>query len=71
MFNIMQKQLPSVMSHSFSQVPRARIPRSQFIRNHETKTTFNADYLVPFYWDEVYPGDTANMQFTSITRLLS
>ena len=61
MYNIMQKSLPSVMQHSFSQVPRARIPRSQFRRNFEHKTTFNADYLIPFYADEVYPGDTANM----------
>lgn len=71
MFNIMQKQLPSVMQHSFSQVPRARIPRSQFKRNHECKTTFNADYLVPFYWDEVYPGDTANMDFNAICRMVT
>jgi hypothetical protein len=71
MFNIMQKSLPSVMQHSFSQVPRARIPRSQFKRNFEHKTTFNADYLVPFYWDEVYPGDTANCRFSSIVRMVT
>lgn len=71
MFNIMQKQLPSVMQHSFSQVPRARIPRSQFERNHECKTTFNVDYIVPIYWDEIYPGDTASMDFSAIIRLIT
>lgn len=71
MFNIMQKQLPSVMSHSFSRIPQARIPRSQFKRPFEHKTTFNADYIVPFYWDEVYPADTAQMNFSAICRLVT
>lgn len=71
MFNIMQKQLPSIMQHSFSQVPQARIPRSQFRRNFDKKTTFNADYLIPFYWDEVYPGDTAQMRFSAIIRMIT
>ena len=53
---IMQRSLPSIMQHSFSQVPQARIPRSQFQRNFERKMTFNADYIFPFYWDEVYPN---------------
>ena len=35
----------SVMAHSFSQVPRADIPRSTFNRSHGYKTTFDADYL--------------------------
>ena len=56
MFGIGQKQLPSIMQHSFSVVPQARIPRSQFKRNFECKTTFDCDWLVPFYWDEVVPA---------------
>jgi len=71
MYNIMQKSLPSVMEHSFSQVPRARIPRSSFRRPYQNKTTFNADYLIPFYSDEVYPGDTAQMDFRSIIRMIT
>jgi len=71
MFNVMQKQMPSIMQHSFSQVPRARIPRSQFQRNYENKGTFNADYIVPMYWDEVYPGDTAQMDFSAIIRMVT
>lgn len=71
MFNIGQRSLPSIMGHSFAQVPKARIPRSQFKRMHEWKSTFNADYLVPFYWDEVYPGDTAQMNFAAICRMIT
>lgn len=57
------------MQHSFSRVPQARIPRSQFKRNFSNTTTFNADYLIPFYTDEVYPGDTARMDFSAIVRM--
>ena len=67
----MQKSLPSVMQHSFSRVPRARIPRSQFKRNFKNTTTFDADYIIPFYHDEVYPGDTAQMNFSSIIRMIT
>ena len=59
----------SVMEHSFSQVPRADIPRSSFDRSHGLKTTFDADYLVPILVDEVLPGDTFNVNFTFFGRL--
>lgn len=60
---------PSVMNHSFSQVPRADIPRSRFDRSHGYKTTFNPGFLVPVYLDEALPGDTFNMSMTSFSRL--
>lgn len=50
--------MKSVMSHNFSRVPRAEIQRSSFNRSHGHKTTFDAGYLVPFFVDEVLPGDT-------------
>ena len=60
---------PSVMKHSFSEVPRANIPRSRFNRSHGYKTTFDAGYLVPFYVDEALPGDTFSMNATLFGRL--
>lgn len=57
-------KIPSVMSHSFSQVPRAEIPRSSFDRSSGRKTTFNAGYLVPVFCDEVLPGDTFSLNAT-------
>ena len=57
------------MKHQFSQVPRAEIQRSSFDRSHGYKTTFDSGYLVPFYLDEVLPGDTFNVQATTFTRL--
>lgn len=38
--------------------PKAKIPRSLFNIPFTHKTTFNASYLVPVYWEEVLPGDT-------------
>ena len=57
------------MSHDFSRVPRAEIPRSSFDRSHGVKTTFDAGYLVPIFLDEALPGDTFNLNMTGFARL--
>ena len=59
----------SVMSHSFSQVPRAEIQRSRFDRSHGAKTTFDAGYLVPIFCDEALPGDSFNLRMNAFCRL--
>jgi len=59
----------SVMKHTFSQVPKADIPRSSFDRTHGYKTTFDAGYLVPFLVDEALPGDTFNTRVSALARL--
>jgi hypothetical protein len=59
----------SVMAHSFSEVPRANIPRSSFNRSHGYKTTFDADYLIPVLVDDVIPGDTFNVNMNFFARL--
>lgn len=59
----------SVMKHQFSQVPQANIPRSSFDRSHGVKTTFDADYLIPFFADEVLPGDTFKLNTYGFARL--
>lgn len=59
----------SVMTHQFSQVPRAEIPRSSFDRSHGFKTTFDAGYLVPVFVDEALPGDTFKLRMTGFGRL--
>lgn len=61
--------IPSVMSHNFSEVPRAEIPRSSFNRSHGFKTTFDSGFLVPIFIDEVLPGDTFNLRMTGFARL--
>lgn len=59
----------SVMKHTFSEVPRAEIPRSSFDRSHGHKTTFDAGYLVPILIDEALPGDTFNCKMTGFARI--
>ena len=61
--------MQSVMSHTFSQVPKAEIPRSSFDRSHGYKTTLNAGYLVPVFLDEALPGDTFNLDMSVFGRL--
>ena len=61
--------LPSVMTHSFSKVPQAEIPRSSFDRSHGHKTTFDAGYLIPVFVDEALPGDTFNLDMAAFGRL--
>ena len=57
------------VQHLFSQVPTAQIPRSKFNRSHGLKTTFDSGYLVPFFVDEVLPGDTFQMDCTLFARV--
>ena len=57
------------MTHQFSQVPKAEIPRSSFDRSHGLKTTFDGGFLVPILVDEALPGDTFNLKMTALARL--
>lgn len=55
--------------HSFAQVPQVNIPRSSFDRSFTIKDTFDFDYLIPIFVDEVIPGDTFNLKLRSFARL--
>jgi len=68
-FGVKSHSHPSVMKHTFSQVPKAEIPRSTFDRSHGYKTTFDAGLLIPFFVDEALPGDTFNVRATALARL--
>lgn len=63
------RRLPSVMKNRFATVPSANIRRSAFDRSHGYKTTFDVDYLVPVFVDEVLPGDTFSLTSTHLCRL--
>jgi hypothetical protein len=57
------------MTHQFSQTPKVETERSSFDRTHQHKTTFDAGKLIPFYVDEVLPGDSFNVNTTLFGRL--
>lgn len=61
--------MQSVMTHQFSKVPSAEIPRSSFNRSHGYKTTFDAGHLIPIFVDEALPGDTFSLNMTGFARL--
>lgn len=46
------------MIHRFSNVPEANIQRSLINRSFTYKTTCSEGFLIPFYNDIMYPGDT-------------
>lgn len=57
------------VSNRFAMIPSAQIPRSVFDRSHGYKTTFDSGYLIPFYVDEVLPGDTHTLKANLFARL--
>jgi hypothetical protein len=61
--------LPSTLSKDFSRVPKVDIQRSVFNRDHGLKTTFDAGYLVPIFYDEALPGDTFSLDANGFGRL--
>lgn len=44
-------------------------PRSKFDRSHQLLTTINEGDLVPIYYDEVLPGDTAKIHLNGLIRM--
>lgn len=70
--NLSFEVMPSInkkTQHLFSKVPATDIPRSVFDRSHNVKTTFDSGYLVPFYVDEVLPGDSFKADCSVFARL--
>ena len=57
------------MTHQFSQVPKANIPRSTFDRTHGLKTTFDGNKLIPILVDEALPGDTFSLKLSAFARM--
>lgn len=55
--------------HSFAQIPDVHMARSQFDRSFAVKDTFDFDYLVPIFVDEILPGDTCNVRLNTFARL--
>lgn len=53
----------------FAKIPSANFERSTFDRSSTYKTTFDAGKLIPFFVDEVLPGDTMNLKSNFLARL--
>lgn len=53
----------------FVELPKTSIPRSVFNRSHGHKTAIPVGKLIPFFVDEVLPGDTFNLKTALLARL--
>lgn len=53
----------------FNQIPQTFISRSRFKRDQNVKFTFDAGKLIPFYVDEVLPGDTFSVDTIGLVRM--
>jgi hypothetical protein len=53
----------------FNQIPKTYISRSRFKRDQNVKLTFDAGKLIPFYVDEVLPGDTFSVDTIGLVRM--
>lgn len=58
----------NVESH-FSELPSIDVQRSIFDKSHIYKTSFDVGDLIPFYCQEVLPGDTFNVTTSKVVRL--
>jgi hypothetical protein len=67
--NIESGALPTTLTKDFSRVPKVEIQRSVFNRDHGLKTTFDAGFLVPIFYDEALPGDTFQCEANGFGRL--
>ena len=54
---------------SFATIPNVNQARSKFNRSHAVKDTFDFDYLVPVFIDEILPGDTCNLDVHTFARV--
>lgn len=53
----------------FSLAPHVDISRSRFDRSASLKTSFNVGDVVPFFLDEVLPGDTFSVDTSKVVRM--
>lgn len=58
-----------VKAHNFSNAPQVYQKRSRFDRSFVRKMTFDEGNLVPFFVDEVLPGDTISLTVRDFCRL--
>lgn len=59
----------NVESHFSLNPTRIDLSRSTFDRSSSVKTSFNAGDIVPFFLEEVLPGDTFNVKSSKVVRM--
>ena len=55
--------------HDFTQAPQVSVQRSRFNRDSSVKLSFDVGDVIPYYVDEVLPGDTFSVRTSKVVRL--
>lgn len=58
-------------TYDYSKVSGPRVQRTLFDRSYKHGLTFNAGYIIPFYYDFVFPGDTFTANMKAMIRYTS
>lgn len=69
MFNERDMHIQGPQINQFNNIAPAPIPRSMFKRDFTRRSTFDADYLVPIFVDEILPGDEVSLKMTAQVRM--
>lgn len=59
----------NVESHFALNPTRIDMPRSTFDRSSDVKTSFNVGEVIPFFVDEILPGDTFKVHTSKVVRM--
>ncbi|AZL82942.1 major capsid protein [Apis mellifera associated microvirus 61] len=55
--------------NQFNNIAPEPVPRSMFKRDFTRRSTFDPDYLVPIFLDEILPGDEVNLKMNAFVRM--
>lgn len=63
------KTIQGPQINQFNNIAPQAIPRSMFQRNFTRRSTFNQDYIVPIFIDEILPGDEISLNLNAQIRM--
>lgn len=69
MMNQRDMHIQGPQINQFNNIAPNPIPRSAFKRDFTRRSTFNQDYLVPIFVDEILPGDAVSLKMTAQVRM--
>ena len=69
MFNQKDIHIQGPQINQFNNITPNAIPRSAFRRDFTRRSTFNQDYLVPVFVDEILPGDDVHLKMNAFVRM--
>lgn len=69
MLNQKDMHIQGPQINQFNNIAPQAIPRSSFKRDFTRRSTFNQDYLIPVFVDEILPGDDVHLKMNAFVRM--